>query len=510
MEMKEKTPNNTEVGNSSEQEPVVTSFITENGSKYNYMPNGEIQRTRQQTSALRGMRQVEQGSYDTCVFIPSYESLKNSSATFEVQKMFGANEKEYRETVLKYLQQPSFKGKIIDENGKELNNDREIKDTESDAFIDLSPNLKLPVAKKANINYQPFAIDHTNKKWHMGGKITGINDSIYAETHKINYVNVGNGSIGIEVNKRGSSLKLEWLFTGQKNKDGLSFVKTWFRTEDGNIFHLNNFGQIIDSLDSVKQNKVSIKDLNIEELKKLKLTIGQPFSYHGENVTTRITEIVPATSVEEKTNITVSKNTTIREEFGKRVQPIAKRENKTQETEAIVDKEWDSIDTVITAKGSSYKYLPDGRTQRFKKVENKDYEPQDALVYIPNYKWLKENELTKLEEAFGKKFDGELGYEQFLLRYVHTEVLNMFIFDKNNHKLETNKEIAGARARGDRIRLALGTEKKIHFAIPVSHLPKLGFSTYSTKKSYNEKEKQEKRQKHIGNEVVEIIKKQSN
>ncbi|MBA3064250.1 hypothetical protein FP803_02320, partial [Candidatus Woesearchaeota archaeon] len=45
-----------------------------------------------------------------------------------------------------------------------------------------------------------------------------------------------------------------------------------------------------------------------------------------------------------------------------------------QKEEGDINKE---IDYIETEKGSMYKYLPDGRTQRFKKAEGRYYEPQN-------------------------------------------------------------------------------------------------------------------------------------
>jgi hypothetical protein len=54
--------------------------------------------------------------------------------------------------------------------------------------------------------------------------------------------------------------------------------------------------------------------------------------------------------------------------------------------------------TIETAKGSTYRYLPSGKTQRFKKVEGKEYEPQDILTFVPNYEWIKSNNPQWLEK----------------------------------------------------------------------------------------------------------------
>ncbi|VVB61402.1 Uncharacterised protein [uncultured archaeon] len=156
------------------------------------------------------------------------------------------------------------------------------------------------------------------------------------------------------------------------------------------------------------------------------------------------------------------------------------------------------IDFVETAKGSVYKYLPDGRTQRFKKAENKMKEPQDALVFVPPYDWVWKSAPKELiaNNAFG---ENELIYDEILLSYVQGEGKKNYIVDRNGRKLETNKQIA--QTNGD-VYLTFGDAKKVDFYIPVSKAPKLGWCTYDTRKYMNGA--QTMRERHLGNKVVKI------
>lgn len=94
--------------------------------------------------------------------------------------------------------------------------------------------------------------------------------------------------------------------------------------------------------------------------------------------------------------------------------------NFDEEQNGKVEKiDWTDIEKVTTAKGSSYKYLDDGRTQRFKKVEGKQYEPQDILVFIPSYEWIiKNNPKGALEKIMGEGIDNKIKFEQEILSYI--------------------------------------------------------------------------------------------
>ena len=169
------------------------------------------------------------------------------------------------------------------------------------------------------------------------------------------------------------------------------------------------------------------------------------------------------------------------------------------------DFDLEDIDTVETAKGSTYRYLPDGSTQRFKKVEGREYEKQSALVYVPDWAWVKQNASP---EVLAKLGGDEDEYVQTLLRYVQNPVKSMdrkvYIVDEKGKRIETNQEIKEAEGTVYLIFLSKGNPD---FFIPVSHKPKLGFMTFDTRK-YDDKETGEPmRERHLGNPVVKILRK---
>ncbi len=71
---------------------------------------------------------------------------------------------------------------------------------------------------------------------------------------------------------------------------------------------------------------------------------------------------------------------------------------------------------ITTAKGSVYKYLPDGRTQRFKQATGELNDPQDSIVFIPPWDMIKAPAMKAYPEIFGH-IENEAQYEQVLLEY---------------------------------------------------------------------------------------------
>lgn len=43
------------------------------------------------------------------------------------------------------------------------------------------------------------------------------------------------------------------------------------------------------------------------------------------------------------------------------------------------------VQSFVTEQGSVYTYLEDGTTQRFQKATDTLHEPQDAIVFVPDY-----------------------------------------------------------------------------------------------------------------------------
>ena len=91
------------------------------------------------------------------------------------------------------------------------------------------------------------------------------------------------------------------------------------------------------------------------------------------------------------------------------------------------------LDHIVTEMGSQYKYLDDGRTQRFKAVENDFKRPQDVLVFVPNYEWIKANAPEDyVRETFGTTSHE---YNQTLLSYVLSRGKRCYVVDAEGKSL---------------------------------------------------------------------------
>lgn len=167
------------------------------------------------------------------------------------------------------------------------------------------------------------------------------------------------------------------------------------------------------------------------------------------------------------------------------------------------------IEGVETAKGSQYRYLEDGTTQRFKKVEGKNYKPQAVLVYVPDFEWIKNHASPEMLTKLG---EDKITYEENLLEYVQDKVeedidAKTYVVNKEGDKIESNKEIQDTK---DGVFLAFCNNKHANFMIPVFIVPKIGFLTYDSIKYRDEETGELMRERHLGNRVVRIIRKGEN
>jgi hypothetical protein len=162
---------------------------------------------------------------------------------------------------------------------------------------------------------------------------------------------------------------------------------------------------------------------------------------------------------------------------------------------------WDDIEEVETARGSTYRYLPDGTTRRFKKVEGREYEAQAALVYVPPFEWVKQRATPEMLKKIGEE---DYVYEDNLLTYVQNprkDGRKVYIVDATGKRIETNEEIKNAEGQ---VYLAFLKDGKTDFFIPVSHKPVVGFSTFDTRSYVDEETGEDMRERHLGNQVVRI------
>jgi hypothetical protein len=156
--------------------------------------------------------------------------------------------------------------------------------------------------------------------------------------------------------------------------------------------------------------------------------------------------------------------------------------------------------SVTTARGSVYTYLPDGRTQRFKKATNELHEPQDVLVFIPPWELIKD-EAPKLYPRIFNNIENSAYYHELLLEYAQYQGRTIRPVDEKGALVESNKQ---AREAG-RVFLAFidKNNPECSFTLPVSVDPKPGWNSFDTRK-FKDKNGEEFRERHIGNEVVNI------
>lgn len=102
---------------------------------------------------------------------------------------------------------------------------------------------------------------------------------------------------------------------------GDKLTEVYFRTASGNIYMLDDQGNLINGNETAKHGVASGVKLDSEELEKMKLVVGEPFRFKGGN-TTELTEIVPMTERMYPANRLVGqKSSTILEEFQRKVPP---------------------------------------------------------------------------------------------------------------------------------------------------------------------------------------------
>ncbi len=168
---------------------------------------------------------------------------------------------------------------------------------------------------------------------------------------------------------------------------------------------------------------------------------------------------------------------------------------------SVLEKKVEEVALVETSRGSRYEYLPNNRTQRFKKVEGKKYEPQDAIVFVPDYQTVQKIAPKDVIES-GVFGENEAQYEQELQSYVQGSggKRRVFLVNQKGRVLTTNEQIANEKI----VFLALQdkTRNRIDLIIPVSKEPKLGYYPFDTR-TYREGER-DLTERHIGNKVVKI------
>jgi hypothetical protein len=154
---------------------------------------------------------------------------------------------------------------------------------------------------------------------------------------------------------------------------------------------------------------------------------------------------------------------------------------------------FNDIAHVVTERGSVYRYLPNGQTQRYKEAEKSLRPSKDVLVYVPNFESVKDKLSPEALATFGK--DGQ-DFEETMLEYIHSEDKRVNVVDRFGEPVETN---AAVIKEGGDVYLSFGDRVKTDFTIPVSHIPKIGYSTFDKGRS------KEGVRQHLGNKVTKIV-----
>lgn len=153
------------------------------------------------------------------------------------------------------------------------------------------------------------------------------------------------------------------------------------------------------------------------------------------------------------------------------------------------------VDKFITEKGSIYKYLSDGRTQRFKTITQEFSNPQDAIVFIPDYQTILKIAPKRIIDAFGPN---ELRYLSKILSYMqHGKKIR--IVDKKGNRIFKNNEIQ----KLNDVWVSLGTKTQMDYMLLVEKNPQLGFTPFDT--TLFIKNNQTYRDKHMGHKIIEIV-----
>lgn len=154
---------------------------------------------------------------------------------------------------------------------------------------------------------------------------------------------------------------------------------------------------------------------------------------------------------------------------------------------------------IITAEGSEYTYLENGKTQRFKTVEQDMKEQQDVLVFIPRINSLKEWAHYDHLPNWVKEYTDDQVKEILAREYVHNTSRRVFLVDGSGKIIRNNQEASVA----SELLLSFGNQETTDFALPVSTDPSLGSNTFDARFFKNEAG-EDVYSCHIGNTVINI------
>lgn len=177
---------------------------------------------------------------------------------------------------------------------------------------------------------------------------------------------------------------------------------------------------------------------------------------------------------------------------------------------ALLPEQFRDVLEVVTSKGSRYKVLPDGKTQRSKATTGETFEPHDLLVFLPTFDQLKTAPdgvlYPGMREVLGR-YNNQKDFEQTLLFYVQNKGMQVKpakfeVVDQKGKVLRNNYEVASAEGR---INLKVTKGDQVVFVLPLFKKPKLGTVTFDQRFVGNEDGTIRAKEQHIGNVVTEIV-----
>lgn len=149
-----------------------------------------------------------------------------------------------------------------------------------------------------------------------------------------------------------------------------------------------------------------------------------------------------------------------------------------------------------TAQGSKYAFFDNGKTQRYKTVENEYREPSDLLVFVPDFAWFVANAPAEMKT----KFADERAYDTNLILLAQGRDVSVKIVDKEGNVIQTSEALKEASL----VYMAFiprrtDGKKEVSFYLPVAKAPKVGFNTFDMTF------RADSVSRHLGNKVVEIM-----
>jgi hypothetical protein len=153
-----------------------------------------------------------------------------------------------------------------------------------------------------------------------------------------------------------------------------------------------------------------------------------------------------------------------------------------------------------TSQCSRYAYFDNGKTQRYKEFDKEYREPQDILVFIPNFEWFSKNAPAEMRG----KFSDEKKYDAFINLHIYSRGVRTKILDSKGFEMTKNEDLK----KPGLVFLAFiakeGEQKgKVLFHLPVAKSPKIGFNTFDMRLEEVDSQ-QTLIHMHLGNTVVEV------